>query len=964
MKLKYLGFSLFVFLSLFVQNILAQAECQPPQIVYNKNADNIFNEQQEMDLGDAMVERLQKDYRVIDDERVNARLQSIGDRISKHLPGTNIKFRFVVADLPATNAFAMAGGRIFVTRKLISFVRSEDELAGVIAHELGHAVVRHHTIDLSKYFKQILGVTQVGDRRGVFEKYNQFIEKWNTKQIRFGGNHEDNQQLEADRVGIYALISAGYDPNIYTAFWSRFTDAKKSNFFSDLFGTTKPVDKRLREMIEAMKSIPAQCLDKRAVASKENFDEWRAFVINYSGLGSKESLNGLMRRRSLVPLRSDIEHLRFSPNGEYILAQDASSVSVLQREPFAVLFRIEAEEASPAAFTSDSKTVVVYNKNLRVQKWNIAGKNLISTYEVAIPRGYWQSQISPDGSMLACYEFNGDLTLYNVATNEQIFKEKQFYLPTYGEYYYWKFVLDVLDTNEIPVINMKFSPDGRYFLAGRKYTSVIIPNRQESLAVDIQTRKIFSIGENIKKLLFTSLAFIAPDKVIGQYGKDTEKSGIFAFPSGERLEQFELSGFNFTKAERGDYVAVRPVSGAAVAVYDLKVKKYLFANKKSALDVYDNYFVAERKNGEIAIYPFGKTEPFATLNLPPSHFSNLRTAALSPDSDWLTVSDKSRGAVWNLQTGERILHVRAFRGSYFAPDGTIYADFPKQGETERTIAEMNVKTVTIKPGNPISEKNLRQHGQFVVVMKSIKEKSDKEKKEEEKEKEEKRPFVEEEREKRVASKDTLMEVRDAQTGAALWTRQFDDETPRYFISPVQNTMTLAWRLSSKAAKNIVKANAALSAKLSSMQEKEGDYLFQIIEPNTGTIKGQFLLETGEGSFDVENVMAAGDYLLVADDENRILIYSISQAKLLHRFFGNKAAIAPASGLIAVENVPGQMTVYELLTGTERERLSLTKPISLAQFSADGKRLFILTADQTAFTFDVTKFGSPSSDSTK
>jgi len=953
MNLKYLSFFLLVFVFANAQSVLAQAECQPPQIIFNKNAGNIFNEQQEMDLGDAMLERLQKDYRVIDDETVNAYLQSIGDRISKHLPPTNLKFRFVVVDTPDTNAFAMAGGRIFVTRKLISFVRNEDELAGVMAHELGHAIVRHHALDMTKYFKQILNVSQVGDRRDVFDKYNQFIEKWRTKRVSFATNHEDNQQLEADRVGLYAMIAAGYDPNLYTAFWSRFTDAKKTSFFASLFSRTRLADKRLKEMIGEMKNIPAQCFDKRAAASKEDFDKWRAVVINFSGLGSRESLNNLIYRRSLVPLRTDIDHIRFSPNGEYLLAQDSAGVAVLQREPFSMLFRIDAEDSLPAAFSPDSKSVVVYNKNMRVQKWNIAEKNLISTYEVAVPRGFWQTYISPDGNTLAAYQYNGDLVLYDVASNEQIFRQKEFYIPTYGEYIVWELAMDLLDINEIPAINMKFSPDGRYFLAGRKYEGGFRVNREQSLAVDLQTRKPFSIGENIKKLLFTSFTFIAPDKIIGQYETDLDKSGIFAFPSGERIDKFELSGFNFTKAERGDYVMVRPVSGAAVGVFDLKTKKYVLANKKSALDVYDNYFAAERKNGEIAIYQFGKTEPVAALNLPASPFANLRTAALSPDGNWLTVSDKSRGAVWNLQTGERTLHIRGFRGSYFAPDGMIYADFPKQGEIQRTIAAMDVQNGSIQPGNPISEKNLRQFGKYVVVMKSLKEKQEND----EKTKDDRPAFVEEEREKRVAYRDTMMEVRDAQTGASLWTRQFDDETPRYFINPTQNTMTLAWRLGSKAAKNIIKANPALSEKLAAMEEKAGDYFFQILDPNSGAVKGQFLLETGEGSYDIENVIAAGDYLLIVDDENRILVHSISQGKLLQRFFGSRAAISPNSGLIAVENVPGRVTVYELANGAERERLSFTKPVSIVQFADDGKRLFVLTADQTAFLFDSTKFGS-------
>lgn len=117
-----------------------------------------------------------------------------------------------------------------------------------------------------------------------------------------------------------------------------------------------------------------------------------------------------------------------------------------------------------------------------------------------------------------------------------------------------------------------------------------------------------------------------------------------------------------------------------------------------------------------------------------------------------------------------------------------------------------------------------------------------------------------------------------------------------------------------------------------------------------------MLETGEGSFDIESITAAGDFLVIGDDENRTLVYSISQGKLVQRFFGSRAAISPIAGLIAVENVPGRLIVYELMSGTERERLSFTKPVSIVQFTADGKRLFVLTADQTAFMFDAAKFG--------
>src|SRR5687767_10003833 len=71
-------------------------DCQPPAIVFNTKTENIFTPEQEMFLGEAMMERVEKDYRVMPDEQINSHLQAIGDRIAKHLPQTGIKFRFVV----------------------------------------------------------------------------------------------------------------------------------------------------------------------------------------------------------------------------------------------------------------------------------------------------------------------------------------------------------------------------------------------------------------------------------------------------------------------------------------------------------------------------------------------------------------------------------------------------------------------------------------------------------------------------------------------------------------------------------------------------------------------------------------------------------------------------------------------------------------------------------------------------
>lgn len=940
-------------LLIFFTNDFAQ-NCAPPPIVFNAKTVNIFSPEQEMFLGEAETEHLEGAYRVIDDAAINAYLQSLGDRISKHLPATGIRFRFMVVDIPDTNAFTLPGGRIFVTRKLLSFVHNEDELAGVIGHELGHATVRHGAIDMSRYLKELLGVTHVGDRSDIFEKYNRFLETYRTKKVKFADNHSDKEQLEADHIGVFAAFAAGFDPNAMTAFWTRLTNAKKGNFFSDLFGAKNPEDKRLREMLEAVKQINPVCIEKLSGSANAEFEKWRGFVINYSGLGAKESLTGLIYRRPLVPLRSDIEYLRFSPNGQYIIAQDNSSVSVLQRQPLAVLFRVDIEDAFFAAFSADSRSIVVYNKNLRVQKWNIADKSVVSTYEIAIPGGYWQTRISPDGRYMAAYRYSGDLVLYDVATNAEVYKEKEFYLPSYWERYAWEIYQLVFDETEYPAINLEFSPDGKYFLAGRKFSPQFGADSRETTAVDLTTFKKISIGDNIKKALVSAMDFMGPDKIIGRIGTDNSKSGIFAFPTGDRLDQFELSGERFTRSEVGNFIAVRPVAGAAVGLYDLKTKKYVLGNKKSALDIYEKTFVAERRNGEVALYTLGVSEPTATLPLPASPFGSLRASSISADGKWLSISDRSRGAAWNLKTGERVQHIRGFRGSYFTPDGRLYADFPKLGETPRTMVVMDLANGTMGPaGYKLEGDNVHQHGKYLVLRRPNKEKKDKEEKPSDKPK----PFVEEEAQKTINYKETTMEVRDAQSGASLWTRVFDKETPSYYIDPERDTMELSWSVNSQAAKDIIGADPALKAKLATMDEKQGDLLIQLVDPKSGRRKADFLLETGEGSITVDYVRVAGDFLTIEDGQNRILVYSISTGKLLQRFFGGWSTISLATNKIAIQNLPGRLTVYDLVSGKEVGKLSFTKPTTFVRFLDDGKQLFVLTSDQTAFLFDTSKLAT-------
>ena len=175
------------------------------------------------------------------------------------------------------------------------------------------------------------------------------------------------------------------------------------------------------------------------------------------------------------PLPSDaIRKLRFSRDGRYILAQDASKITLLTVTPLAVLFRIPVQDAIHAQFTPDSRSITflrggtrvdtvqikLANAAARLEYWSIAGGSRADTHELPTHECETE-QLSPDGSFLACNDLFQTLWLIDTASGSTIFRKDGF--GSNGA------LLD--DGNPIHLrsdagsVRVAFSPDGRYFVA-------------------------------------------------------------------------------------------------------------------------------------------------------------------------------------------------------------------------------------------------------------------------------------------------------------------------------------------------------------------------------------------------------------------------------------------------------------------------------------------------------------------
>lgn len=930
-------------------------ECVPPPVKVNPKAYNIFSPEQEMILGELTQQRLTGDMRFIRDPELVAYINRIGEKLVRHLPPTGLKFQFFIVDIAEANAFNGPGGYVFVSRKLIGFVNSEDEFAGVIAHELGHAVERHAVIGVSERLKRILNVTAVGDRKDITNKYNLLIERQRTKSTRRESMQE--HQLDADQIGLFAMVAAGYDPTAFAAFYDRLveTKGKTGNWFTDIFGTLRPEQERLREMIKISEQLPSHCRENRKASASQEFLKWQADVVSLHNTNLKEDLTALLWKKELSPkLRSDISHFAFSPDGKYFLAQDDSAITIVQREPLEVAFQIPATAAHEASFTPDGNFVVFGTTNLRREKWSVAEKKPVQIRELVVRRDCWEHGFSSDGNYLACVDYELNLNIIDAQTGKKVFEKKEFYRLSWSEYLDW-ILAEKLDgdAGQRRFFNIEFSPDSSIVMVSRYHVL---------LALNLGTMKPVDTGGDLKSVAKRSFIFLDSTRILGTTSDGIDNSGFFSFPEGKRLSRFKFAGNEFKRTANPNYIIVKPLEKSKMGLFDLSRNKIVAASDRLDAALWGDFLVYESVAGTVLLSKIRFDEakqmleltPAGTIDIPVASIGQLNAADLSGNFQWLVASTKTRGALWSLSSGERKLFVRGFQGALVADDGFGIGEFPRQDKVNHNLSLFNPLTSEARSIREIPETGAKQFGNFLLLRRSLKKV---EKTKEENAELEKTGTSDESLSERTLASNVQFELREVVNDKLVWSREFPKEAPGFFFDSFSGRLIFYWTLGSDVGKAKLKEDASVAARARELGNVDDDYLIEVVDAYAGKTVAILPLETGKGSFAIKSGFSDGDWLVLGDSENRVLVYSLKDGDLRHRFFGTKAAVNPARSQIAVENFPGELTFYDLTTGDTQARLNFPSQAVFVRFSLDGKKLFVFSGAQTAYAFDVDKLTS-------
>ncbi|HET7275923.1 MAG TPA: M48 family metallopeptidase [Longimicrobiaceae bacterium] len=171
------------------------------------------DEQQEQKLGNSLAADLNEHLPLIQDPQTSAYVDSMGSALARVSSRPGLDYEFYVINSNVVNAFALPGGHIYITRGLIERTRSGTELAGVLAHEIGHVAARHGVQKLERELR-------TGSLVGLL--YNLFLggepELLRRQPLELAGTlwsarHSRQDEAEADRLAVKYLIDAGVNPD-------------------------------------------------------------------------------------------------------------------------------------------------------------------------------------------------------------------------------------------------------------------------------------------------------------------------------------------------------------------------------------------------------------------------------------------------------------------------------------------------------------------------------------------------------------------------------------------------------------------------------------------------------------------------------------------------------------------------------------------------------------------------------
>ncbi|MCO1333227.1 M48 family metalloprotease [Microbulbifer sp. OS29] len=240
----------------------------------------LMSESKEISIGKEMHEKIIESTPIYTDPVLTTYVNHVGQKVAAASDRPALKYHFTIIDSQDINAFALPGGYVYINRGLLTYLHSEAEMAGVLAHEIGHITARHavrqKTAATGASVVSVLSVLVTGS--GVV---GDVANLYSTAAVKGYGRE---MELEADRFGAQYMFKAGYDPqamiNVIGLLKDQETfarrrarvEGKKPQTYHGVFSSHPRNDLRLQEVVDAAGQLPEEGKETKVTYYRKKTD--------------------------------------------------------------------------------------------------------------------------------------------------------------------------------------------------------------------------------------------------------------------------------------------------------------------------------------------------------------------------------------------------------------------------------------------------------------------------------------------------------------------------------------------------------------------------------------------------------------------------------------------------------------------------------------------------------------------
>lgn len=225
----------------------------------------------EIFFGEKLASGLLSEYELMPTGPLTKYINKVGAGVASFLGRNEIKHYFGILDTDEINAFAAPGGFIFITKGALKKIQNEDQLVGVLAHEISHVTRKHvvkslgmkgRTSDLTSSLVSIIG----GGTSNFIEVLDKGLEYYKSKKLN------KRMERECDYDAIKTLIALGYSPAEYLKFVSNLSTEKNK---TKTLTKTHPLPEERQKFIRKIMKRYGQSI---APLSRTSVDRYQGFI--------------------------------------------------------------------------------------------------------------------------------------------------------------------------------------------------------------------------------------------------------------------------------------------------------------------------------------------------------------------------------------------------------------------------------------------------------------------------------------------------------------------------------------------------------------------------------------------------------------------------------------------------------------------------------------------------------------